>query len=66
MGGSIRARETRRLFQAAAATLVGWEADVAGCSLLFRSGSGAAVAGALGTGWLGQTGGEAAAQYACH
>ncbi|PRW59681.1 ankyrin repeat and zinc finger domain-containing 1-like [Chlorella sorokiniana] len=39
VGGSIRARETRRLFQAAAATLAGWEGDVAGCSLLFRSGS---------------------------
>lgn len=54
VGASIRARETRRLFQAAAATLADWEADIAGCSLLFRSGSGAAVAGAVGTRWLGK------------
>ncbi len=54
VGGSIRARETRRLFQAAAATLAGWEADIAGCSLLFRSGSGDAVVGVIGTACFGQ------------
>lgn len=58
VGGSIRARETRRLFQAAAATLAGWESDIGGCRLLFRSGPGEALAGCrprrlLMSGWQG-------------
>lgn len=40
VGGSMRARETRRLFQAAAATLAAWAPDLDACSLLFRSGTG--------------------------
>lgn len=63
VGGSIRARETCRLFQAAAATLAGWEADVAGCSLLFRSGSGDAVVGVIGTACFGQL--EHATELGC-
>lgn len=38
MGGSIRARETRRLFQGAAAKLVEWAPDIAACNQLYRSG----------------------------
>ncbi|KAL4458987.1 hypothetical protein ABPG75_013852 [Micractinium tetrahymenae] len=39
VGGSIRARDTRRLFQAAAATLPEWAPEIAGCNLLLRSGT---------------------------
>lgn len=43
VGGAIRARESRRLFQGAAATLASWHQDIAACSQLFRSGTGAAT-----------------------
>ena len=39
VGGSIRARETRRLFQSVAAQLDSWTDDIARCNRLFASGT---------------------------